>query len=185
WIGTARFVTDQAFETVLEKVGGRRLVQRLLDAGRDEETSLLDRSWQIEMFEYRERHLLETLARRLRRATESDDPFAVFNAAQDHLLAAARAHLDMVLLQAFADAIDANPAVAESLNPLCDLFALSTIEAERGWFQEHGRLTATRSKAVIAEVNRLCDELRPRALDLVAAFDIPEPALAAPLIQSP
>jgi acyl-CoA oxidase len=184
-LGTARFVTDQAFETVIEKLGGRRLVQRLIDAGRDEEQSLLDRSWQIEMFEYRERHLLETLARRLRRATESEDPFAVFNAAQDHLLMAARAHVDMLLLQVFADAIEAHPEVADTLNPLCDLFALSVIETERGWFQEHGRLTATRSKAVIAEVNRLCDQLRPSALDLVDAFGIPEPAIAAPIAPVP
>jgi acyl-CoA oxidase len=182
WLGTARFVTDQAFETVVEKLGARRLVQRLVDAGRDEEQSLLDRSWHVEMFEYRERHLLETLARRLRRAPGADDPFAVFNAAQDHLLAASRAHIDMVLLQAFADAIDEHPEVAPVLDPVCDLFALSTIEAERGWFQEHGHLTATRSKSVIAEVNRLCAELRPHALDLVAAFAIPDEALAAPLI---
>ncbi len=185
WLGTARFVTDQAFETVVEKLGARRLVERLVDAGRDEEQSLLDRSWHVEMFEYRERHLLETLARRLRRAPGADDPFAVFNAAQDHLLAAARAHVDMVLLQAFADAIDEHPEVAPVLDPVCDLFALSTIEAERGWFQEHGHLTATRSKAVVAEVNRLCADLRPRALDLVAAFAIPDEALAAPLISRP
>jgi acyl-CoA oxidase len=183
WLGTARFVTDQAFETVLEKIGGRRLVQRLLDTGRDEEASLLDRSWQLSMFSYRERHLLDTLARRLRRATDSDDPFAVFNAAQDHLLAAARAHVDMVLLQAFADAIDANPDAEPLLTPLCDLFALSTIEAERGWFQEHGWLTTTRSKAVIAEVNRLCGQLRPSARTLVDAFAIPEEVIAADLIK--
>jgi acyl-CoA oxidase len=181
WIGTARFVTDQAFETVLEKVGGRRLVQRLLDTGRDED-SLLDRSWQLSMFSYRERHTLDTLARRLRRATDSDDPFAVFNAAQDHLLEAARAHVDMVLLQAFADAVDANPEAEPLLAPLCDLFALSTIETERGWYQEHGWLTATRSKAVIAEVNRLCAQLRPSARTLVDAFAIPEEVIAADLV---
>ena len=181
WLGTARFVTDQAFDAVLEKVGGRRLVQRLLDAGRDEEASLLDRGWQLSMFSYRERHLLETLARRLRRATDSADPFAVFNAAQDHLLSAARAHVDLLLLQAFADAVDAHPEAAPLLAPVCDLFALSTIEAERGWFQEHGHLTATRAKAVVAEVNRLCGQLRPSAQTLVDAFAIPDQVIAADL----
>jgi acyl-CoA oxidase len=155
------------------------LIQRLLDTGRDEEASLLDHSWHLEMFEFRERHLLETLARRLRGAADADDPFAVFNAAQDHLLAAARAHVDMVLLQAFADAIDAHTGLAPTLDPVFELFALSTIEAERGWFQEHGRLTAARSKGVIAEVNRLCGQLRPSALDLMAAFGIPEETIAA------
>ncbi|MGH8860982.1 MAG: acyl-CoA dehydrogenase, partial [Jatrophihabitantaceae bacterium] len=56
-------------------------------------------------------------------------------------------------------------------------------EAERGWFQEHGRLTATRSKAVIAEVNRLCAQLRPSVLDLVDAFGIPAEMIAAPIAQ--
>jgi acyl-CoA oxidase len=184
-LGAARFVTDQAFDTVIEKVGGRRLVQRLIDATpRREEESLLDRSWQLSMFEYRERHLLETLARRLRRAADSDDPFAIFNAAQDHLLLAARAQVDMLLLQAFADALDeADSSVRETLAPVCDLFALSVIEDQRAWFQEHGRLTAARAKSVIVEVNRLCGHLRPSALDLMAAFGIPEQVIAAPIAQ--
>jgi acyl-CoA oxidase len=186
-LGTARFVADQAFDTVIEKVGGRRLMQAILDAAsrRDEEASLLDRSWHMEMFEYRERHLLETLARRLRRAAEAEDPFAIFNAAQDHLLSAARAHIDMILLQAFADGAERceDEALRQVLERLCDLFALSTIEAERGWFQEHGRLTAARSKAVLAEVNQLCEQIRPLALGLTAAFGIPEEAIAAPIAQ--
>jgi acyl-CoA oxidase len=186
-LGTARFVTDQAFETVIEKVGARRLVQRLLDVAprRAEETSLLDRSWHMEMFEYRERHLLETLARRLRRAASADDPFPIFNAAQDHLLSAARAHVDMLLLQSFADACERceDGETRAGLDRLCDLFALATIEAERGWFQEHGQLAAARSKAVIAEVNRLCDQLRPLAVQFTEAFGIPEAMIAAPIAQ--
>ena len=51
------------------------------------------------------------------------------------------------------------------------------IEAERGWFQEHGRLSPTRSKAVIKAVNALCAELRADAGLLVDAFGVPETAL--------
>jgi acyl-CoA oxidase len=186
-LGTARFVADQAFDTVIEKVGARRLVQRLLDAAprRDDDTSLLDRDWHLEMFEYRERHLLETLARRLRRAAEVEDPFPVFNATQDHLLTAAQAHVDMHLLQVFADGCARCPdeGTRTVLERLCDLYALSTIAAERGWFQEHGRLAATRSKAVLAEVNRLCGQLRPVAAALVDAFAIPDEVIAAPIAQ--
>ncbi|MCU1658227.1 MAG: acyl-CoA oxidase [Pseudonocardiales bacterium] len=186
-IGTARFVADQAVETIVEKVGGRRLVQRLLDAapGRDEQSDLLDRAWHVELFTWREKHLLETVARRLRRAAGADDPFAVFNVAQDHMLLAARAHVDAVLLGAFVTSTDALPDGPERqlLERVCDLYVLSTIEAERGWFQEHGRLTAQRAKAVIAEVNALCAALRPHALTLVDAFGIPEAAIAAPIAQ--
>ena len=65
------------------------------------------------------------------------------------------------------------------LERVCDLYALSTIEADRGWFQEHGRLSSTRSKAVIKAVNALCGELRPHATTLVAAFGVPETVLAS------
>ncbi len=187
-MGTALFVADQAVETVVERVGGRRLLQRLRDAApTGDESGVLDRDWHAELFEWREKHLLETLARRLRRATSADDPFAVFNAAQDHLLAAARAHVDNVLLAAFVHGIDDRPPGPERqlLETVCDLFALSTIEAERSWIQEHGRLTAARSKAVIAAVNELCTRLRPHARTLVDAFGVPDEALAAPIALNP
>ncbi len=46
---------------------------------------------------------------------------------------------------------------------------------------EHGRISSTRSKAVIRAVNELCAELRPRARALVDAFGITDAALAAPI----
>ncbi|MDT4949526.1 MAG: acyl-CoA oxidase [Pseudonocardiales bacterium] len=184
-LGTARFVTDQALEAVVERVGGRRILQRLLDAapGRGEETDLLDRTWHLELFDWREKHLLETVAKRLRRAPDADDPFAIFNAAQDHLLQAARAHVDSVLLRSFVEGIQRCSDAAERalLDRVCDLFVLSTVEADRAWFQEHGRLTGQRAKAVIAEVNALCEVVRPHARTLVDAFGVPDASIAAPI----
>jgi acyl-CoA oxidase len=184
-VGTALFVADQAVETVVERVGGRRLLQRLRDVAPSgsEDGTIFDHDWQIDIFTWREKHLLETLARRLRRAANADDPFAVFNAAQDHLLAAARAHVDNVLLAAFVHGIETMPDGPEHelLVTLCDLFALSTIEAERGWIWEHGRLTAARSKSLVAAVNELCHRLRPHARTLVEAFGVPDAAISAPI----
>ena len=65
---------------------------------------------------------------------------------------------------------------------LCDLFALSTIEADRGWFMEHGRLSSTRSKAISREVSSLCRQLRPIAEDLVDGFGIPAEMLRAEML---
>ncbi len=186
-VGTARFVADQAVEVVAERVGVRRLLQRLRDAAptNSEDGSIFDHDWQLDMFDWRAKHTLETLAKRLRKAGGAADPFAVFNAAQDHMLIAARAHIDAVLLGAFVKGIEAMPEgpAHDLLVALCDLFVLSTIEAERGWFQEHGRLTAARSKSVLSAVNGLCGALRPHALTLIEAFGIPENAIAAPIAQ--
>jgi acyl-CoA oxidase len=64
------------------------------------------------------------------------------------------------------------------LDRLCSLHALHRIESERGWYQEHGRLTPQRSKAVIKHVNTLCARVRDDAELLIDAFAVPEPALA-------
>jgi acyl-CoA oxidase len=184
-IGTARFVADQAVDALLERTSLRTLAQRLVDLApnRGEEADLLDRSWHVEMFASRERHLLETAARRLRRAAKADEPFAIFTAAQEHLLALARAHVDRTVLESFVDAISecADPDVTMLLERVCDLFALSSIEADRAWFLEHGRLSVRRSKAVIAVVDQLCLELRPFARTLVDGFGIPTDAILAPI----
>ncbi|GAA2939826.1 hypothetical protein GCM10010446_26500 [Streptomyces enissocaesilis] len=45
---------------------------------------------------------------------------------------------------------------------------------------EHGRLTAQRSKAIRREVNDLCRKVRPVAVDLVDAWDIPPLVLRSP-----
>jgi acyl-CoA oxidase len=64
-----------------------------------------------------------------------------------------------------------------ALGLLCDLYALSTIEADRAWFMEHGRMSSPRGKQISREVNDLCRKLRPLAVDLVNAFGIPEEML--------
>jgi acyl-CoA oxidase len=68
-----------------------------------------------------------------------------------------------------------------ALSRLCDLHALYQIEADRGYLQKHGRLTGPRCKAVIREVDRLCDEVRGDAEALVDSFGIPDDVLRAPI----
>ena len=185
-LGTVRFVADQVMETVIERSAARNIVQRLLDAvpGRDEETDLRDRGYQLSLFEWRERHVLDGLARRLRQGiTGGEDAFDVFNAAQDHVLTAARAHVDRIVLEAFVAAIDRceDPELARLLDLVCDLHVLSHLERDRAWFLEHSRLTPTRAKAITAAVNTMCGELRPYAETLVDAFGIPDIVLSAPI----
>jgi acyl-CoA oxidase len=185
-LGMVRFVADQVVERVVERTAARKLIQTLIDAvpRREEDTDLFDRGYHLELFEWREKHVIEGLARRLKGGIDKGrDAFDVFNGAQDHVLLAARVHIDRVVLESFVEAIDrcGDVGSASLLNKLCDLHALSTIERDRAWFLEHGRLSAPRSKAIIAAVNSLCDELRQHAGVLVDAFGIPDEAVGAPI----
>jgi len=185
-LGMVRFLADQVVDTVVEATSARQLVQSLVAAlpGRDDAADLLGRDTQRALFAWREEHLIRTVALRLKRGMDDGgDPFDVFNACQDHVLEAAHAHVDGQLLEAFTNAVDRcdDDDLTTLLDTLCDLYALSTIEEHRGWYQEHGRLNAARSKAVVAAVNDLCRQLRPHALAFVDAFAIPDEAIAAPI----
>jgi len=185
-----RFVGEQAYETVVERTLARQVATRIADAlpggdGDDaDEGDVDDPELQRELFCWREEHMLSSLARRLKRGLDDGgEQFEVFNECQDHLLAAAQAHVDRQVLDAFGRAVDGcdEGPLREVLDRLYRLHALSTIERERGWYFEHGRMTGPRSKAVTRAVNRLCGELRDDAELLVDAFAIPDAALAAPI----
>ncbi|MFF0174192.1 acyl-CoA dehydrogenase family protein [Micromonospora profundi] len=178
--GRASFVAEQVREMVLERTAARSLIERLIGAvpGRDEEVAVTDRGWQLKAFEDREKHLLDGAVRRLRggATTKKDRPFDIFNDVQDHVLTVAAAHIDRVTLEAFVAGIEdtADPAVQALLSRVCDLYALSVIEANKGWFLEHGRLTPARAKAITAVVNSLLKDLRPYMRTLVDGFAIPD-----------
>ncbi|WP_327174298.1 acyl-CoA dehydrogenase family protein [Streptomyces sp. NBC_01335] len=187
-LGVVRHVAGLAVETVLEKTSAHKLLERVRDLlpGGDEwdqEAGLLDPEYQLAMLRYREEHMLAGVARRLKRGIDQKhNPGAVFSRVQDHVIALARAHVERLVLEAFVDRVRSLPESGDkaALGLLCDLHALSTIEADRAWFMEHGRLTVQRSKAISREVNELCRRVRPLAVDLVDAWGIPSEMLRAP-----
>ncbi|MEU2549587.1 acyl-CoA dehydrogenase [Streptomyces roseolus] len=186
--GMVRYVTGLAVETVIEKTSAHKLLERVRDLlpGGDEwdrEAGLLDPQYQLAMLRFREEHMLGGLARRLKAGVDGGrDPGAVFSSVQDHVIALAHAHVERLVLESFVHAVRALPEGGNkvALELLCDLHALSTIEADRAWFMEHGRLTVQRSKAISREVNDLCRKVRPLAVDLVDAWRVPPQLLRAP-----
>lgn len=182
-LGTASFYAKQGYEVVAERSAMREVLTRLADdllPGRDDQQDLATREVQLELLRWRADHVKAGVARRLKGGIDAGrDPFEVLLDCQDHLIAASRAYVECVVLERFAAAVTrcADPGSRWLLDRLCDLYALSTIEADRGWFQEHGRLSSTRSKAVIKAVNQLCGQLRPHAQALVDAFGVPETSL--------
>ncbi|QWZ07257.1 acyl-CoA dehydrogenase family protein [Nocardioides panacis] len=191
-IGLVRFVASTAVETVLERTNARSVLERLRDVvpvgGRtaEEVPDLLDSRYQLELLTWREEHLLASLARRLKSGIDAGtDPAEVFSRCQDHVIGAAHAHVERIVLEAFLDklaTVEAGPN-RDALKLLCDLSALSGVEADRGWFLEHGRLSGARAKAVTAQVNELGRRLRPLAQQLVDAFGIPREMLRTELLE--
>jgi acyl-CoA oxidase len=189
-LGTARFVAAQAVEIAVEKAALRPVIERLRDVvpnrsdAADPNAGLRDAAYHSGLLRFREEHMLSGVARRLKAGIDAgDEPFAVFNRCQDHVIAAGRAHVDRVVLEAFQAAVqDAPEELRQRLQDLYDLHALATIEAERAWYLEHGRLSAGRSKAITALVNELCAAVRPAAVELVDAFGVPGSAVEVPMV---
>ena len=189
-IGTAAYVAGIAVETVVEKTSMRQIIESLRDAvpGRDREgdpdAGLLDPDYHLSMLRWREDHLTSGVARRLKAGIDrGGDPAEVFSLAQDHVISSAWAHSERLVLEAFLTKVRNTPDGSNRrvLGMLCDLYALSVIEADRAWFMEHGRLSSARSKAVIAMVGELCRQVRPHAADLVDAFGVPNELLRTDL----
>jgi acyl-CoA oxidase len=189
-LGTARFIAAQAVEIAVEKAALRPVIERLRDVvpnrsdAADPDAGLRDDAYHSGLLRFREEHMLSGVARRLKAGIDAgDEPFDVFNRCQDHVIAAGRAHVDRVVLEAFQAAVrEAPEEIKQRLHDLYDLHALATIEAERAWYLEHGRLSAGRSKAITALVNELCAAVRPAAVELVDAFGVPGSAVEVPMV---
>lgn len=173
-----RFAANFAGDRVVKRTAAETIMQTILDTRQDneEEGSLFNRGTQAKMFEDREQYLLASLARRLQRNSKKMSAFDAFNVAQDHVMHTARAHIDRTVLEAFIAGIDRceDAEARRLLEMVCDLYALSVIEADKAWFMENRLLSTERAKAVTRGINERCRTLRPHAQTLVDAFGIPE-----------
>ena len=188
------FTTFEGDNTVLLQVVAKGLLAGYTDQVDEPSTvahgepDLLDRCYQLELMRRREQHQTADLVRTLtHRVTSGEDPYAAFKGCQDRAVTLGRAHVERIVLEAFARAVDRceAPELQTILSRLCDLHALATIERDRAWFLEHGRISATQSRTITSTVNGLCGEIRDDAGKLVEAFAIPENLLGAPIAPPP
>jgi acyl-CoA oxidase len=181
-----RFAANAVGDRVMKRTAAEAIMQRIIDARQDseEEGSLFNRGTQVTMFEEREDYLLSSVARRLQGKSKEMSAFDAFNAVQDHVMHAATAHIDRIVLEAFVAGIDSceNEEARNLLEIVCDLYALSVIEDDKAWYIEHGYLSTVRAKAVTRGINDRCRALRPHAKTLVDGFGIPEPLRYAEML---
>ena len=145
---------------------------------------LLDFEFHLNAFKYRERDILTSSAKRLKKHISGGmDSFDAFNVSQHHLVQVAFAHVERVILEQFILQVKQtkDAGCKAVLTKLCQLFALSQMEKNRGWYLESGYLEGVKTKAIRKMVNHLCWDIRQEAVPLVDAFKIPESCLSAPI----
>ena len=145
-----------------------------------DEAHLRDRAFLLGALRWRAQHLVGSVARRIKRRIDAGaDSFLAVNECQDHLIETARAYVESLVAEQFAEGIDAcrDAELRRVLAPLFELYSLWLLESERGWFLEQGYLEGGKAKAIRRLVNKLCGEVRSQAVPLVDAFGVPEACL--------
>ena len=174
--GILNYVADQATTSLSE--------MNPFTTRNTDEDHLLDSDFHLNAFKYRERDILTSSAKRLRKHISGGmDSFDAFNVSQHHLVHVAFAHVERVILEQFIQQVERtkDAGCQAVLRKLCQLFALSHMEKNKGWYLESGYMEAAKTKAIRKLVNELCWDIRQEAVPLVDAFNIPENCLSAPI----
>ncbi|SMG27297.1 Acyl-coenzyme A oxidase [Marivirga sericea] len=170
------YLTKQAKTSFAEK---NPIVVRSTD-----DKHLLDFEFHLNAFKYREGAIVASAGQRIKRLVEDGmDSFDAVNVAQHHLVNVGQSYIERKVLEQFQLAVETtqNAACKRSLQQLCQLYALHTIEQNRGWYLEQGYMEGVKTKAIRKMVNQLCWEVRQDAIALTDAFGIPNQLLAAPI----
>jgi len=170
------YLSKQAKTTFAEK---NPIIVRNTD-----EEHLLDLDFHITAFKYREKAIVASAGQRIKKHIEEGmDSFDAVNVAQHHLVNVGQSYIERKVLERFQLAVETtqNEACKKSLKQLCQLYALHTIEQNKGWYLEQGYMDGVKTKAIRKMVNQLCWETRQDAVALTDAFGIPDQLLAAPI----
>jgi len=175
--GILNYVADQAKTSITEL---NPIIVRKTD-----EDHLLDPEFHMDAFEYRERDILTSAAKRLKRHIDQGmDSFDAFNVSQHHLVQVGFAYIERIVLEKFIEQVEntSDKNCQSILKKLCALFALSQIDKNKGWYLEQGYMSGAKTKAIRKLLNQLCWDVRQEAVPLVDAFAIPASCLAAPIV---
>ena len=155
---------------------------------RDDEEHLLDKEYHLEAFTFRERDILTSAAKRLRRLIgDGMDSFDAFNVCQQHMVEVGTAYIDRLVLEEFQQTIKqvADASAKQALERLYEIYALSRLDAHKAWYLETGYMEGAKTKAIRKLLSQRCWDLRPDAVALVDAFGIPEALLGAMIGKKP
>lgn len=175
--GILNYVANQAKTTITE--------MNPFAVRNTEDEHLLDFDFHLSAFKYRERDILTSAAKRLKRHLDSGmDSFDAFNVCQHHLVEAGMAHIERVVLEQFQQEVEKtkDEGCKKILQQLCQLFAINLLDQHKGWYLENGYMEGVKTKAIRKTLNQLCWDVRQQAVPLTQAFGIPDSLLSAPIV---
>jgi acyl-CoA oxidase len=179
-----KYVTSRAEDLALNRTGLRRVAQSIQDSGdsRRAVNALKEAQSQRELLQNRVHTLISAAAQELRRARKlpEEEAAAVFNSQQVRLIEAGRAHGELLQWEALTRAVEEQEGQnAVVLTWLRDLFGMTLIEKNMGWYMSHGFVSTRRARTLEPYINRLMERLEPYSLDLVDAFGYKQAHLRA------
>ncbi len=175
-LGIINYVFENAKVAITEK--------NPIATRRTDDEHLLDDQFHLQSFIHREKTILASAAQRIKKLVDGGlEPYDAFNVVQHQMIDVAQAYLERVVLEQFQAAIKTieDEKSKEILTKLNQLYALSQLEKNKGWYLEDGYMEGVKTKAIRKMVNQLCWDIRPDAVALVNGFDIPASCLAAPI----
>lgn len=152
----------------------------------DSISHLMDRDFHLDAFKYREKKLLLNVSSRMQSFLKKRlSPHDAFMKTQNHLLELAKAYVEHMVLRRFVKKIDTMEEGAEkvALNTMCDMYALSVIEENKGWYLENSYMDGNKTRAIRRLVDKLCLNIRKDIIPYVDAWGIPEDLLDAAFLQ--
>lgn len=182
-----KFIANRAEVISTRYIQWRQMVQSASDMGsvRRSAASLRDPELQMELISTRARLTVEELSLDLRQAQNMNkaDAAELFNSHQVDLIDAARAHIDLLLLSAYNEALEEiqDEQTRAVVRRLRDLYALTTIQDQLAWYLMHGLLSHGRARTLGDYINRLLAKVRPHALPLIEAFGYTQEHWRAPI----
>ncbi|MBO0907190.1 acyl-CoA dehydrogenase [Arthrobacter sunyaminii] len=172
----ARYAVGQATDRTMHRTGLRQIVQAFADTGSEKKSAvaLRDPKTQRDLLTDRVGTMVAEVAGALKaaRGLPKDKGAAVFNANQHALIEAAHAHAELLQWEAFTRGLERieDAGTRQVMTWVRDLFGLSLIEKNLGWYLMNGRLSAQRARTLGPYINRLLAKIRPHAVDLVDSF---------------
>ncbi len=147
-------------------------------------THLLSTEFYRHAFQYRKNKSLIALGLRMRKYLKRGmDPYQAFLRVQIHMIDLADAFVDSIVLEAFVNAIDQtmDPKCKDALRRLLSIYALSTIEENKGWYLENDYMDGSKTKAIRRLISKKLLDAKQDLKAYIDAFEIPGQLINAPI----